>query len=98
MKACVCDGSNENCMYCGGSGYVDDDKALPRRPDDLGSWLPNEAPERPREGWKVFVGEGRTRSFSAENIKRFLAAAGIWLVMMLLVVLIAFVVAFLREC
>jgi hypothetical protein len=30
MKPCVCNGSNDNCRYCSGSGYVPDDKPLPK--------------------------------------------------------------------
>ena len=40
MKPCVCGGSNENCRYCGGEGYVPDDKGLPHPPSDLETWLP----------------------------------------------------------
>lgn len=29
MKACVCGGSNANCRYCSGSGYVSDATGLP---------------------------------------------------------------------
>jgi hypothetical protein len=30
MKPCVCNGSNDNCRYCSGSGYVPNEKALPK--------------------------------------------------------------------
>jgi hypothetical protein len=30
MKPCVCNGSNDNCRYCSGSGYVPDDNPLPK--------------------------------------------------------------------
>jgi hypothetical protein len=30
MKPCVCNGSNDNCRYCSGSGYVPDEKPLPK--------------------------------------------------------------------
>jgi len=30
MKPCVCNGSNDNCRYCSGSGYVCDDAPLPK--------------------------------------------------------------------
>lgn len=29
MKPCVCNGSNDNCRYCSGSGYVPDETPLP---------------------------------------------------------------------
>ena len=29
MKACVCGGSNSNCRFCAGSGYVPKDRGLP---------------------------------------------------------------------
>jgi len=30
MKPCVCNGSNANCRYCSGSGYVPDEESLPK--------------------------------------------------------------------
>ena len=30
MKPCVCNGSNANCRYCSGSGYVPDEERLPK--------------------------------------------------------------------
>jgi len=30
MKPCVCNGSNDNCRYCSGSGYVPEEKPLPK--------------------------------------------------------------------
>lgn len=30
MKPCVCNGSNDNCRYCSGSGYVPDEERLPK--------------------------------------------------------------------
>lgn len=30
-KACVCQGSNENCRYCSGSGFVHDSRGLPSK-------------------------------------------------------------------
>src|SRR6266849_10642908 len=30
MKPCVCNGSNDNCRYCSGSGYVPDEEPLPK--------------------------------------------------------------------
>ena len=30
MKPCVCNGSNDNCRYCSGSGYVPDKNPLPK--------------------------------------------------------------------
>lgn len=30
MKPCVCNGTNDNCRYCSGSGYVSDNKPLPK--------------------------------------------------------------------
>jgi hypothetical protein len=29
MKPCVCNGRNDNCRYCSGSGYVSDETFLP---------------------------------------------------------------------
>lgn len=30
MKPCICGGSNTNCRYCSGSGYVSDAVGLPQ--------------------------------------------------------------------
>lgn len=43
MKPCVCDGTNKNCMYCGGSGQVADNVALPRRRTGRERWAPESA-------------------------------------------------------
>jgi hypothetical protein len=32
MKPCICNGGNENCCYCFGSGYVPDKAPLPKPP------------------------------------------------------------------
>src|SRR5271167_1446668 len=32
MKPCTCNGSNDNCRYCSGSGYVRDETPLPTQP------------------------------------------------------------------
>jgi len=47
MRPCRCGGSNENCCFCYGSGYVKDDPAhQPQPPTDLRNWLPNRLEER----------------------------------------------------
>lgn len=40
MKPCVCQGSNENCRYSAGLGYVRDGGQPPSPPDDLKKWIP----------------------------------------------------------
>ena len=40
MKPCVCAGTNSNCRYCSGSGYVANGIGLPR-PKSVGdTWAP----------------------------------------------------------
>jgi len=54
MKPCTCNGTNDNCRYCSGSGYVSDSTPLPKSPPSR--WAPmalNEKEPAPR----VFVGE-----------------------------------------
>ena len=32
MKPCACNGTNDNCRYCSGSGYVSDPMPMPKPP------------------------------------------------------------------
>jgi len=54
MKACVCGGSNENCRYCFGSGYVAKATGLPVGNRASRSWAPGSLPEPPKEENKHF--------------------------------------------
>jgi len=33
MKPCTCNGTNDNCRFCSGSGYVSDSMPLPKPPN-----------------------------------------------------------------
>jgi hypothetical protein len=85
MKTCVCEGRNENCRYCGGSGAVPDGISLPQPPSDLKTWIPESqsvAESRPEE--KPFLGMESRSSFRSETMGCF------WSVLIqLLVVLLA---------
>lgn len=68
MKPCVCNGTNENCCRCSGSGYVLDSGSPPVDPELL-KWIPESQVEkepRPyvtsparmhREDWIEYIGE-----------------------------------------
>jgi len=64
MKPCTCGGTNENCRYCCGSGYVPDSTPLPEgptpRPRVPMSFIEKE-PSPPvfakeRTNWKEIIG------------------------------------------
>jgi len=55
MKPCVCGGSNENCRYRFGSGYVTEATGLPVGNRASHSWAPESLPEPPREENKHFT-------------------------------------------
>ncbi len=66
MKPCVCGGSNSNCRYCSGSGYVPDNKGLPQTQSELEKWLPeSEAVKEQPLARKPLPGT-RPRSFFSE--------------------------------
>jgi len=39
VKSCTCNGTNDNCRFCSGSGYVSDTTPLPRPPSPP-QWVP----------------------------------------------------------
>jgi hypothetical protein len=45
MKPCTCNGANENCCRCSGSGYVLDSGSPPIDPK-LQEWIPESRPEK----------------------------------------------------
>src|SRR5215470_4204133 len=47
MKPCVCQGSNESCRYCSGSGVVPDNVGVPRTRSDLEKWRPESSNDLP---------------------------------------------------
>src|SRR2546422_4831483 len=72
MNPCVCAGSNENCRYCSGSGYVPDSTGLPGAPSPGQNWVPESIREpRPQEKPTFVVGPSsetkRRPSFSSET-------------------------------
>jgi hypothetical protein len=76
MKTCVCEGRNENCRYCGGSGSVPDDMGLPQPPSDIKAWVPeSQSVSEPRpEGTPSFGMQSRS-SFRSEAVGCFWSVA-----------------------
>jgi hypothetical protein len=88
-KPCVCGGSNANCRYCDGSGYVRDDKAIPHLPSiGLQTWMPNSLPEVPREE----MPPARFRATDAQGSSKESSGSDIgwlwWLAVLLLIFLL----------
>jgi hypothetical protein len=53
MKPCTCNGTNNNCRYCSGSGYVSDPTPLPKTPGPA-QWIPMSSVEK-EPGPPVFL-------------------------------------------
>ena|ERR1700686_2463729 len=109
MKPCVCEGSNDKCRYCSGSGYVSDltplPSATPHHNPYLGKQLapsPYAAGEPLREGDEIlteFISAQRERrrveqARKDEARKRALVGAAF---LFLLALIILFVVSLFRQ-
>jgi hypothetical protein len=68
MKPCVCGGSNNNCRYCSGSGYVPDNVGLPQIRSKQETWGAGSEPLRePRSEEKLRVETKSPSSFFSET-------------------------------
>ena len=90
MKPCVCGGSNDNCRYCGGAGYVPDDRGLPHPPSDLEKWVPETFTVPARQEKPPFV-EGKSGSPTLkEDLKGCFWGWLLWAVFALVVMFLGF--------
>jgi hypothetical protein len=100
MKPCVCNGSNDNCSYCSGSGYVPDEKLLPKGiPENpyIGMKPPTTPPLDPEIEDEIVRGilareaeRNRLQAWREERRRKALVGA-------LLLVVILFLVLFFRR-
>lgn len=66
MKACLCGGSNSNCRFCTGSGYVPGDRGLPVKHTRRETFGPSVIHEVNVESWpqaSPYVRSKQRRSF-----------------------------------
>ncbi len=92
MKPCVCAGSNEDCRYCSGSGYVSDSTRLPGAPPPGQNWVPESICEpRAQEEPTPVAGpssETKRRPLFSAEMRGCLRSALVQLVLILILFLV----------